>query len=224
MSDPFPSSLPLPDEVPPTGNTGATFTTSATTPVSAPSSLSAPFGGDADIPLDDAGGDSLTDPGETRPMDGLIDLIRGEFKPVEKAYSIATRPGLALLLRTDVSSVHLTEFRRRATIKKAIPGREAEQDQAKFSALLLGTYTICLLKDGVEVHRSDLVDGAPDERVHFGHKELLNQLGAKSRAEGVRLLFGQDGPLMSMGTQLLSDSGMLDEPDEAELMGPTDGP
>lgn len=223
--------LPSPALVPPTGGPEDAKRVEDRFARGGHAALSQEFTGDPDIPLDDAG-PADTELADVSPMDNILDLLRTEFVPVEKTYGVPTRPGLALTFRTDLSQDHMDAFRKQAQKgrRSLRPGVEPDVDGAKFASLMIAQYCVGLAKvdgatgQGVPVLRSHLVPGSPDERVHFGHRELLTQLGAKSRAEGVRKLFGQDGPLIAMSNQLLNDSGLMDEMDETAVAGPTDGP
>lgn len=165
---------------------------------------------------------------EGRPLASIRARLAQEIKPKTEAWAVPGRDGMALLFTP--ASIKSTRVQQLSTLAgKGM--KKDETDEGKLAAFIIGEYAECLLEGGFEVLRSDLADGAPDERANFGSVELLDALGVgpvsgakPSRARGVRALFGDNEPgMIAMSRALMKASGILDDPDVEEAAGPTGG-
>lgn len=197
------------------------MSTPTTSPFAAPPAIPANLDDAFDEPGDDAPS-AAADAGGKSPLDLLREEVASEHAIPTINLEVPTRDGWAVRFRTDLEQEQLKAFNRRAETKKRNPiTGEKEVDELKLSRMILGTYSVAVLRDGVVVETED------GDALTLAHPEFLAMVGATTVSEAVQRWYVTDGGVIQVGRAFMSATGWLDaaqEADDEQASGPTARP
>ncbi len=174
---------------------------------------------EVDLRLDDPEPVDLSpDPAEPVEEVTVLDELRAELKKKASAgdtgrWPVDTRPGYALTYSLGVKDAVVKQALRQAapTNRAGRRGRGAptsgadlsQADEVHFLSIVLARYCTGLYREG------KLLAVQPGEPLTFRSPAFLEMIEeAESASEAVRHFYGEDGPLLAHGRELLERSGV----------------
>lgn len=140
------------------------------------------------------------------PLDALAAAIKQEVVREDVTFPVPSRPGMTIRYSTAVDMEHVQNWRRSSHDKSA----QDNFNVLKFSMLIIANTAKAFAFEGQEAF------GGDGERISFTSPEVGEWTGQKRALDRVRVIFANDGHIISTAGEVMEAAGYGDEIMEAD--------
>lgn len=149
--------------------------------------------------------------GERTALDDLKADLAKQVKTPPVTIGVPRRPNLSLRFSTEINADLLNAWRKRSRERRG----SDDVDVLKFSCLVIANQCEAVLRNG------EVVPAVNGEPISFRHADLIQMTGAMSAIDAVRKLYGVDGDVINVASEVTRLAGYGDE--ELDVEDPTKG-